>query len=134
MRKYGSKAARTRLYCGCCWSACSHDPSTQQHTDMDRRWGDRFAAWFHGSERPGAKQVGTVPDVGSGFCVSWTAGRSDQGSVVRWRWSLFIREAVRERTLCVAAGQQWERGADPSAVVDVVGGHRLAPSATHVGS
>ena len=68
----------------------------------------------------GAEKVGAEPDVGSGFCLSWTTRRFDQTSVVRWHRAMFIREAFRERKACLAVSYGRSGFTDVGAVIDAV--------------
>jgi transposase-like protein len=81
------------------------------------------AARFHRAERAGANQVGAESVLGTGVRVSRAARRSDQTSVVRWRWALSILEAVGAGTVRVAAGGERKRLVDAGAVIDAAGRH-----------
>ena len=60
-----------------------------------------------------------------------SARRSDQGVVVRWRWTLSVCQAPGAWTLCVAEGRQRHGVADAGAAVDALRRHRLATADPH---
>ena len=79
-------------------------------------------------------QAGTESVLGSRVRVSRPARRSDQSSVVRRRWVVFVRQAAGARTFRVAASGERHGVADASAVIDAAGRHRLAAAGAHLGA
>jgi transposase-like protein len=59
-----------------------HDRVAVQHADLDCVRSDRLAARLHGTKRVGADEAGAESVVGARTCVSRTAGRPDQSSLV----------------------------------------------------
>ncbi len=89
---------------------------------------------FHGAQCAGGKQAGAEAVLGARVCVSRAAGRSDQGSVVRRRRVVFVREATGAWALRLAASGEWHGFVDAGAVIDAAGRHRLATAGAHVGA
>ena len=131
-RRCGSKAAPIRLWCACCWSACKHDGVAGEHADLDCGGRDRLAPRLHRAECASADEAGAESLLRARVCVSRTARRSDQSSMVRWRRVVFVREAAGARALRVAASHEWHGFSDASAVIDAcwkasIGDGRSAP-------
>ena len=105
-----------------------------EHAGLDCSGRDRLAARVHRAERAGGEQAGAEAVLGARVCVSRAARRSDQGSVVRRRRVVFVREATGARTLRVAASHERHGFADASAVIDAAGRHRLAAAGADVGA
>ena len=55
-------------------------------------------------------------------------------ALIAYFTSLSLSEAIRARPLRMAAGKQWNRGANACSVIDAFGRHRLASAAENMGT
>src|SRR5665213_3036605 len=113
-----------RWYVPCC-GAFARDRSSGGDADMDRGRGDGHASWVPWTLRPGADGAGTAAFVGPRLRLPRQARRYREGALVRWRRSVPAGQAAGTRTFRVAAGDQLNGLAEPCAVVDAAGKHRL---------
>jgi hypothetical protein len=78
-------------------------------------------------------QVQLAEDPFSGQLFVFRGRRGDRVKLLWWErgWAVFVFEAARTRLVCVAARAKWCRTLESRAVVDAVGGDRLAPPTAH---
>ena len=123
-----------RRWCACCWSAYGDDRAADEHASLDCRGSDGLAARVYGAECAGGEQTGAETVLGARVCVSRAERRSDQGSVVRRRWVVSVREATGAWALRLAASRERHGFVDAGAVIDAAGRHRLAAAGADVGA
>src|SRR5665213_2554399 len=119
----------------CCrrfWRACASDRAADWNKDMDRRRRDRYAPRLSGAECAGADGARTATLFRPCVCVSRAARRYHQASVVRWRWPVPVRQAIRTWALHLATGYRRHGLADAGAALDAHGRHRLAQAAENL--
>lgn len=121
-----SSAERTLPWCELSWRLSASDRTASGHTDMACGRGYGYAAGISGIEFAGADDTQPAAVLGPCLCLSRKAWRYDQDFVIRWRWSLPVRQAIGTRTFCLAAGCERHRFAHPCPVVDAAGRDRLA--------
>ena len=105
-----------------------------EHASLDRSGSDRLAARLYRAECAGGEQAGAEAVLGARVCVSRAERRSDQGSVVRRRRVVFVREATGAWALRLAASGERHGFVDAGAVIDAAGGYRLAAAGADVGA
>src|ERR1700688_3002887 len=115
-----------RRRCGWCWRSCWDDRAGDRDADLDRGGRDGHAAGICGAERDGADGAGAESVFRASVCVSGQARRSDQNSLVGWRWFVLVRQAPGARAIYLAANGERHGFADARAGVDALGGDRLA--------
>ncbi len=133
-RRCGSKAAPIQGWCACCWSAYGDDWAADEHASLDCRGSDGLAAWVYGAKCAGGEHTGAEAILGTRLRVSRAAGRSDQGSLVRRRRIVSVREATGAWAIRLAASGERHGFADAGAVIDAARRHRLAATGADVGS
>src|SRR5213594_3037720 len=133
-RVCASKVEPIRTACELHWKASSDDCAALRYPHLDCRRCDGSSTWFHGIECHRANGSGTESFFGSRLRLSGPARRSDQVAVVGWRWFVFVCEAAGAWTFRLASSPERHGIAHASAVVDVAGRHRLAPTPADPGS